>query len=79
MPPDSIGAAGPKSYTGNDTCHLWPAGIPCVLYGPGWIPGINNSADEPDDSTSVTEMVNVAKVLALTALDVCNIPAGNLV
>jgi acetylornithine deacetylase len=79
VPPDSIGAAGPKSYTGNDTCHLWPAGIPCVLYGPGWIPGINNSADEPDDSTSVTEMVNVAKVLALTALDVCNIPAGSVV
>lgn len=74
-PPATVGAAGPKSYTGNDTCHLWQEGIPCVLYGPGWIPGINNSAAEPDDSTSVREMVNVARVLALTALDVCDTPS----
>jgi acetylornithine deacetylase len=71
-PPETVGAAGPSSYTGNDTCHLWRAGIPCVLYGPGWIPGINNSADENDDSTSISEMVNVGRVLALTALEVCN-------
>jgi len=44
------------------------AGIPCLLYGPGVIRG---SAEEDDACVLVSEMVTVTRVLALTALDVC--------
>ena len=47
---------------------LWKAGIPCLLYGPGVIRG---SAEEDDACVLVSEMVTVTRVLALTALDVC--------
>ena len=33
--PDGVGTVLPGSYTGDDTCHLWAAGVPCLLYGPG--------------------------------------------
>jgi acetylornithine deacetylase len=67
--PKAIGAVLPYSYTANDTCHLWKAGIPCLLYGPGVIRG---NADEDDSCVLISDMVKVTKVLALTALDVCN-------
>ena len=67
-PPKAIGAVLPFSYTANDTCHLWNAGIPCLLYGPAVVRG----GDGEDDScVFISEMVQCAKVLALTALDVC--------
>jgi acetylornithine deacetylase len=69
QPPKAIGAVLPYSYTANDTCHLWKAGIPCLLYGPGVIRG---NADEDDSCVLISDMVKVTKVLALTALDVCN-------
>jgi acetylornithine deacetylase len=69
QPPKDIGAVLPYSYTANDTCHLWKAGIPCLLYGPGVIRG---NADEDDSCVLISDMVKVTKVLALTALDVCN-------
>ena len=56
------------SYSADDTCHLWKAGIPCLLYGPGVIRG---SEDEDDACVLVSEMVKVTRVLAVTALDVC--------
>ena len=66
--PKAIGAVLPFSYTANDTCHLWNAGIPCLLYGPAVVRG----GDGEDDScVIISEMVQVTKVLALTALDVC--------
>jgi acetylornithine deacetylase len=68
QPPKAIGAVLPHSYTANDTCHLWKAGIPCLLYGPGVIRG---NADEDDSCVLISDMVKVTKVLALTALDVC--------
>ena len=68
-PPGNIGAVLPYSYTSNDTCHLWNAGIPCVLYGPGVIRG---GTDEDDSCVIISEMVDCTKVLALTALDICN-------
>jgi len=68
QPPKAIGAVLPYSYTANDTCHLWKAGIPCLLYGPGVIRG---NADEDDSCVLISDMVKVTKVLALTALDVC--------
>nr|MDQ3831338.1 M20/M25/M40 family metallo-hydrolase [Candidatus Tectomicrobia bacterium] len=69
QPPKAIGAILPYSYTANDTCHLWKAGIPCLLYGPGVIRG---SADEDDSCVLISDMAKVTKVLALTAADVCN-------
>ena len=69
--PDNVGTVLPMSYTGDDTCHLWNAGVPCVLYGPG---GVSESADIPDEYSNISDMEQVARVLVLTALDVCSIP-----
>jgi len=66
--PGAIGTVLPHSYSADDTCHLWKAGIPCLLYGPGVIRG---SATEDDACVLVSEMVQVTRVLAMTALDVC--------
>ena len=68
-PPKAVGSILPFTYTANDTCHLWEAGIPCLLYGPGVIRG---NADEDDSCVMISEMVHCTKVLALTALEVCN-------
>src|SRR5688572_4126505 len=73
--PRAIGTVLPHSYSADDTCHLWKAGIPCLLYGPGVIRG---SAEEDDACVLVSEMVTVARVLALTALDVCQRPPAEL-
>ena len=70
--PDAVGAVPPGSYSGDDTTHLWRAGVPCLLYGPG---GSYESATVPDEYTRIDDMHTVAQVLALTALDVCNLPA----
>ena len=67
-PPKTIGAVLPLSYSGDDTCHLWKAGIPCLIYGPG---GGWDGENEPDNYTLISEMDQCAKVLALTAMDVC--------
>ena len=66
--PRAIGTVLPHSYSADDTCHLWKAGIPCLLYGPGVIRG---SAEEDDACVLVSEMEKVTRVLAVTALDVC--------
>lgn len=66
--PNAIGTVLPHSYSADDTCHLWKAGIPCLLYGPGTIRG---SADEDDACVLVSEMEKATRVLAVTALDVC--------
>jgi len=66
--PRAIGTVLPHSYSADDTCHLWKAGIPCLLYGPGVIRGSEN---EDDACVLVSEMVKVTRVLAVTALDVC--------
>jgi acetylornithine deacetylase len=69
--PAAVSVVLPGSYTGNDTCHLWRAGVPCLLYGPG---GGSESASVPDEYTRISDMEQVARVLALTALEVCNLP-----
>ena len=66
--PKAIGTVLPHSYSADDTCHLWKAGIPCLLYGPATIRG---SADEDDACVLVSEMERVTRVLAATAVDVC--------
>lgn len=74
--PNAIGTVLPFSYSADDTCHLWKAGIPCLLYGPGVIRG---SADADDACVIVSDMVKVTQVLALTALDVCTREPGALI
>ena len=69
-PPDQVGTIVTQSYAGNDTCHIWEAGIPCCLYGPQG--GRDARVGEPDAFVSVGSMVRCAQVLALTALDWCN-------
>ena len=66
--PKAIGTVLPHSYSADDTCHLWKAGIPCLLYGPATI---RANADEDDACVLVSEMEKVTRVLAVTALDVC--------
>ena len=66
--PRAIGTVLPHSYSADDTCHLWKAGIPCLLYGPSTIRG---NAEEDDACVLVSEMERVTRVLAVTALDVC--------
>ena len=70
--PEGLGAVLPYSYTGDDTCHLWQAGVPCLLFGPG---GGSESDTIPDEYIRISDMEQVAKVLSLTSLDVCNLPA----
>ena len=73
--PRKIGTVLPHSYSADDTCHLWKAGIPCLLYGPG----VERGGPDGDDScVLVSEMVKVTQVLALTALDVCDREPGAL-
>jgi len=69
--PKAIGTVLPHSYSADDTCHLWKAGIPCLLYGPATIRG---NAEEDDACVLVSEMEKVTRVLAVTALDVCQHP-----
>jgi acetylornithine deacetylase len=73
--PKAIGTVLPHSYSADDTCHLWKAGIPCLLYGPATIRG---NADEDDACVLVSEMETVTRVLAVTALDVCQRAPGAL-
>ena len=73
--PKAIGTVLPHSYSADDTCHLWKAGIPCLLYGPATIRG---DADEDDACVLVSEMEKVTRVLAVTALDVCRRPPAEL-
>jgi acetylornithine deacetylase len=67
--PQTVGTILPLSYGGDDTCHLWRAGIPCVIYGPE---GVEATKEEPDNCIFISEMVLATKVLALTALDICS-------
>jgi len=63
----TVGAVTPYSYAGNDTAHLWRAGIPCCLYGPA------GGYDEgrSDRWTSVEQIIACTRVFAATIADVC--------
>ena len=74
VPPKAIGTVLPFSYTADDACHLWNAGIPCLLYGPAVIRGSGGEDGGEDDScVIISEMVQCTKTLALTALEVCEV------
>lgn len=63
----TVGAHSPQSYAGNDTSHLWGAGIPCCLYGPA------GGYDEgrSDRWTSIEQIIACARVFGATIADVC--------
>ncbi len=63
----TVGAHSPQSYAGNDTSHLWGAGIPCCLYGPA------GGYDEgrSDRWTSIEQIIACTKVFGATIADVC--------
>ena len=63
----TVGAHSPESYAGNDTSHLWGAGIPCCLYGPA------GGYDEgrSDRWTSIEQIVACTRVFGATIADVC--------
>ena len=62
-----IGAVIPRSYAGNDTAHLFRAGIPCCLYGPA---GEHEEASA-DRYTPVSQIIDCTRVLAATLVDLC--------
>jgi acetylornithine deacetylase len=57
-------------YAGTDAVHYWKRGVPAFCYGPGGErpPGHELSHHPP---VLVKQMVDCAKILALTALDIC--------
>lgn len=66
--PRQIGAVLPTSYSACDTSWLWKAGIPSVNYGPS----TGFALGGPEGAyVVISEMETVAKVLALTAAQVC--------
>jgi acetylornithine deacetylase len=71
-PPAVIGALLPMSYSAGDSSWLWKAGIPCLHYGPA---GGFLETGPGGSYVLISEMEACAKVLALTALDVCGIAA----
>jgi acetylornithine deacetylase len=66
--PETIGALLPFSYSAGDACWLWKAGIPSVYYGPAG--GFHEQGPE-GTYILISEMTHAAKVLALTALELC--------
>jgi len=62
-----IGAILPRSYAGNDTAHMFNAGIPCCLYGPAG----EHEETSADRWTPVTQIVDCTRVLAATLVDLC--------
>lgn len=65
---NKVGAVLPSSYSACDSSWLWQHGIPCLNYGPstGMLIGGPEGA-----YCEIGEMEEVAKVLALTALEFC--------
>jgi acetylornithine deacetylase len=62
-----VGAIVPRSYAGNDTAHLWQAGIPCCLYGPA----AEYDEKTADRYTPVSQIIDCARVLAATVAELC--------
>ncbi len=67
-PIGTVGAVLPGVYSACDSSWLWDAGIPCLNYGPA----SGTHLGGPEGAyVVISEMEEVAKVLALTARDFC--------
>jgi acetylornithine deacetylase len=62
---------GVTKFAGSDAAHLWNAGIPGLLYGPG-----GRYLSRPDEKVEVRDIVAAARVYALVAADLANRPAA---
>jgi acetylornithine deacetylase len=62
---------GVTRFAGSDAAHLWNAGIPGLLYGPG-----GRFLSRPDEKVEVRDIVAAARVYALVAADLCSRPAA---
>src|SRR5260370_18077412 len=60
--PEHFGVRLSQSYAGNDTTHLWAAGIPCCIYGPG-----GGYTDYHDVHVELAHLFLCTPVLAPTA------------
>jgi hypothetical protein len=58
----------PQQMGGNDSGHLFNAGVESVSYGPKGKPSPDGSTDQ---NVFVDDIVFCSKVLALTAFDIC--------
>ena len=67
-PPATIGAILPMSYSAGDACWLWGAGIPSSTTARA---AASSTRDQDGAYMFISEMVDCAKVLALTALEAC--------
>lgn len=69
--PDEVGPI-PSQMAGNDSGHLFAAGVKAISYGPMYdTPSGEYRGGAYAQSVSVDQIVTCTKVLALTALDVC--------
>jgi acetylornithine deacetylase/succinyl-diaminopimelate desuccinylase-like protein len=71
--PDHVGAILTQSYAGNDSCHLWEAGIPVCLYG---VRSGRDEKGEPDSFVYVSSLLRVTQTYAVAALNWCTQPSG---
>ena len=62
---------GVTKFAGSDAAHLWNAGIPGLLYGPG-----GRYLSRPDEKVEVRDIVAAARVYALVAADLASRPAA---
>jgi acetylornithine deacetylase len=62
---------GVTKLAGSDAAHLWAAGIPGLLYGPG-----GRFLSRPDEKVEVRDIVAAARVYALVAADLCSRPVS---
>jgi acetylornithine deacetylase len=68
---DPVVGTLPDQMPGNDSGHLHLAGVESISYGPRGKPSPDGFEDQ---NVLVDDIVNCAKVMALTALEVCNKP-----
>lgn len=62
-----VGVKIPNAYGGTDASHLFPAGIPCCIYGPAG----NRSGPDQYITVSIDEMMTCARAYAATIEEVC--------
>jgi acetylornithine deacetylase len=68
----AVGTLFPQVFYGTDASHLSRAGIKTAIYGPGKVAEIN----VPDESCAVPDLLQAARVYAVSALSLCGRSSG---